>query len=142
MGWEARIAIGQRFRAEKTVSESDVYLYAGITGDFHPNHVNATYASGKFFGRRVVHGALLVGFVSAATSRIEGLEPPGYMAQEYQLKLVAPVYLGDTVTTEATVVEIIVERRKIMLDVRVTNQEGATVAVGRAVLKVVRSPEP
>ncbi len=139
MDWNERVRIGERFRAEKTVSESDVYLYAGITGDFHANHTNATYASKMFFGRRVVHGALLVGFISAATSRMDVLEPPGYMAQEYQIKFLAPVYFGDTVTTEATVAEILPERRKIRLEVRVTKQDGTVVAVGSAVLKVMRS---
>jgi len=142
MAWMERIRIGDKFRVEKTVSESDVYLYAGITGDFHPNHVNDTYASNKFFGRRVVHGALLVGFVSAATSRIDGLEPPGYMAQEYHIKFLAPAYFGDTVATEATVTEILTERRKILLEVKVTKQDGTAVAAGSAVLKVMRSEYP
>ena len=59
---------GDTFTLSKTVSESDVYLFAGITGDFHPNHVNEAYMKESVYGTRIVHGALGVGFISAASS--------------------------------------------------------------------------
>ncbi|MBC7341488.1 MAG: MaoC family dehydratase [Clostridia bacterium] len=142
MSWKERIQVGGRFSVTKTISESDVYLYAGITGDFHPNHVNEQYASTKMFKHRVVHGALLIGFMSAATTQLRDvLEPPGYMAQEYQAKFVAPVYFGDTVTVTLTVAEILAERRKVIMKAEITNQDGTTVAQGSATVKVLRGEE-
>lgn len=139
MSWQDRIRVGDRFSVEKTISESDVYLYAGITGDFHPNHVNEKYASTKMFKHRVAHGALLVGFMSAATTQLKDLlEPPGYMAQEYQAKFVAPVYFGDTITVTLTVSEILVERRKVIFEAEIRNQDQTTVAIGSATIKVLR----
>lgn len=139
MFWKQRIKVGDTFSVSKTVSESDVYLYAGITGDFHPNHINKEYASKKSFKFRVVHGALLVGFFSATTSQLRDiLEPPGYLAQEFNIKFIKPVYFGDTIKTELTVSEIIEERRKIILDSKIINQDGDICAIGSSIIKVIR----
>ena len=62
------VPIGREVTFTKTVSESDVYLYAGITGDFSPNHVNRTYMERSVWGRRMAHGMLLVGFISTAST--------------------------------------------------------------------------
>lgn len=93
-----RLTVGESHSVRKTISESDVYLYAGIVGDFHPNHVDAVYAA-EHLGKRVAHGALLPGFVSRATVELIGdrLTPPGYAAQEFRLKLLSPVFIGDTI---------------------------------------------
>lgn len=69
-----RLTVGESHSVRKTISESDVYLYAGIVGDFHPNHVDAVYAA-EHLGKRVAHGALLPGFVSRAT--VELIDPSG-----------------------------------------------------------------
>lgn len=62
------VAIGDTVAFTKTVSESDVYLFAGITGDLSPNHVNEEYMKQSSYGRRMAHGALLVGFMSTAST--------------------------------------------------------------------------
>jgi 3-hydroxybutyryl-CoA dehydratase len=134
---------GERIVHTKTVSETDVYLFAGITGDFHPNHTNETYMQGTQFGRRIAHGALLVGLVSAATAKLfDRLTPPGYVSQEYSIKFLAPVFLGDTVTVTLQLTEYLADRRKLLFDARCTNQHGTIVAQGTAVLKLLRPGGP
>src|SRR5262245_60488018 len=63
-------AVGQSVAFRKTVSESEVYLFAGITGDFAPNHVDEQFMRGTQYGRRIAHGALLVGYMSRASTMI------------------------------------------------------------------------
>src|ERR1700687_1296401 len=64
------VPIGTSSVFTKTVSESDVYLYAGISGDFSPNHINEEYMKGGSYGGRVAHGTLLLGFMSAASANL------------------------------------------------------------------------
>ena len=67
---EFYVAVGDEVTFSKTVAESDVYLFAGITGDLAPNHVDAEYMKRSAYGRRIAHGALLVGYMSTASTRI------------------------------------------------------------------------
>jgi 3-hydroxybutyryl-CoA dehydratase len=127
---------------EKTISESDVYLFAGIVGDFHPNHVNAVYAA-KGLGGRVAHGALLPGFISRCAVELIGkrLSSPGYAAQEFTVKCIAPVFIGDTIAVRASVRLLDPVRRKILIDAEITNQHGALCAVGSNTIKVLKPRE-
>ncbi|HOS98621.1 MAG TPA: MaoC family dehydratase, partial [Deltaproteobacteria bacterium] len=90
------LKIGDFAEFSKTVSETDIYLFAGIVGDFNPAHLNEAYAKNTFFKTRIAHGMLAAGFVSA----VIGMQLPGpgsiYISQE--LKFLAPVRIGDTVT--------------------------------------------
>jgi 3-hydroxybutyryl-CoA dehydratase len=124
---------------EKTISESDVYMFAGIVGDFHPNHVNAVYAA-KGLGRRVAHGALLPGFISRCAVELIGkrLSSPGYAAQEFTIKCIAPVFIGDTISVRVWVRALEPERRKILMDAEITNQDGTVCAVGGKTIKVLK----
>lgn len=133
------IQIGETHQIAKTISETDVYLYAGITGDFHPNHVNAVYAA-KGLGRRVAHGALLPGFVSRCAVELIGkrLAATGYAAQEFTIKCIAPVYLNDTISVLVRVRELNEERRKIIMETEITNQDGILCAVGSKTVKVLK----
>ncbi|SED50602.1 MaoC family dehydratase [Rhodobacter sp. 24-YEA-8] len=136
------ISIGESATLRRTVSESDVYLFAGISGDMHPNHVNREYAEGRF-GGRVVHGALLPGYISACAVNLldERLEPVGYAAQIFSVKCLAPVMIGDTVQCTVTVDAVDVDRRKIFFAAEVRNQRGELCATGEKVVKVLR-PRP
>ena len=98
------IAVGQTAEFTKTVTETDVVLFAGITGDFNPAHVNAAEAERSRFGGRIAHGMLSAGFISAAIAmRLPG---PGTIYLKQDLKFVKPVYLGDEVTATVTVTDI------------------------------------
>lgn len=119
------VPIGASAQITKTVSESDVYLYAGISGDFSPNHVDEQYMRGGRYGRRVAHGTLLMGFMSAASARL-------YLGRTVSLgydrvRFPAPVFFGDTITTVYTVREVDREKRRVMADVRCTNERGEVV---------------
>ena len=122
--------IGDHASVTKTVSETDVYLFAGITGDLNPAHTNEVAASKTMFKTRIAHGMLGAGFISA----VLGMYLPGpgtiYMGQE--LKFTNPVHIGDTVTATATVEEIILEKNRVILDTTVVNQDGEVVIKGKA----------
>lgn len=125
-----QLEAGQQASFTKTVTESDVYLYAGITGDLNPAHVNEEYAKGTRFGTRIAHGMLSGGFISA----VIGMQLPGpgtiYLGQS--LKFVAPVRIGDTVTATVTVREIDSAKNRVTLDTVCTNQEGTVLITGEA----------
>jgi len=116
----------------KTISESDVYQFAGITGDLNPAHINEPYASGTFFKTRIVHGMLLGGLISA----VIGMKLPGpgtiYVRQNLLFK--APVFLGDSVTARVEVKTVDNEKNRITVYTTCTNQKGRTVLEGEAIL--------
>lgn len=127
------IQVGDKASRAKTISESDVYLFAGITGDFNPIHVNAEYAKESLFKERVVHGILTTGLISA----VIGTQLPGtdtiYLSQKVDFK--APVKIGDTVTAEVEVLEKKDAKHIILLRTTVTNQNDVVVIEGEAVVK-------
>lgn len=126
------LSIGDSAFVEKTISESDVYLYAGISGDFNPAHINEPEAERGIFKKRVAHGMLAASLISAVLgTRLPG---PGciYLAQE--LKFIKPVYFGDTVHAEAIVTEIRAEKNICKLQTVCTNQRGETVIEGVATI--------
>jgi len=120
------VKVGTTLSFTKTVSESDVYLFAGITGDFSPNHVDAEYMRQGRYGERIAHGALMVGFMSAASARMRvgRTVSLGYD----RVRFVAPVRFGDTITTEYTISEIDLAKKRMYNQVTCTNQRGEVVA--------------
>ena len=127
-----QIKVGDAAEFTKTVTETDVYLYAGITGDLNPAHINEAYAKGTFFKSRIAHGMLTAGFISS----ILGMQLPGpgtiYMRQS--LSFLAPVRFGDTITARAEVVEVIAEKNRVRLKTTCTNQDGIVVLDGEALV--------
>lgn len=134
-----QIKVGDAAELTKTVSETDIYLYAGITGDFNPAHVNETYAQGTFFKTRIAHGMLTAGFISA----ILGTKFPGpgtiYLKQD--LSFMAPVMIGDTITARAEVVEVVAEKNRVRLKTTCTNQQGKIVLDGEALVLAPKAPK-
>ncbi len=132
-----KINLGDSASFTKTVTESDITLYAGISGDFNPAHIDAESAKSGMFGQRIAHGMLSAGFIS----NVLGNQLPGpgtiYMAQE--LRFVKPVYIGDTVTATVTVKEKIEEKNRVKLDTVVTNQRGEAVITGTATVMPPRA---
>lgn len=129
----------------KTVGESDVYLFAGITGDLAPNHVNLTYMQRSRFGRLQAHGALLVGFMSTVAGMIAARTPPEAneiaVALGYdRIRFIKPVFLGDTVTTLYRVSTVDAARRRASAEIEVTNQDGTLVAVASHTLAWLANP--
>ena len=131
--------VGDRAEFTKTVSESDVYLYAGVTGDFNPAHINEPYAEKTFFKTRIAHGMLPAGFISAILgTRLPG---PGTVYMGQTLKFRAPVLIGDTITASAEVVEIIADKNRVRLKTACENQDGVMVLDGEAVVSPPKLPK-
>ena len=126
--------IGQRASFTKTVTESDVTLFAGLTGDFNPVHIDAEYARKSRFGQRVAHGLFTAGLISAVLgNRLPG---PGCIYLGQQLDFLAPVFIGDTITAVVEVTEWRADKRIITLKTDCYNQGQAAVLTGKAVLLV------
>lgn len=127
------VQVGQTASFAKTISESDVYGFAGLVGDFNSAHLNQVEAEKGIFGRRVAHGML----VGSLISTVLGMKLPGSgtIYLEQNLKFRRPVYFGDTATATVTVAEVIDEAKGIYrMDTDVTNQNGDVVTEGYAVV--------
>ena len=138
---DSMIKIGDVTRFSKTVSESDVYLFAGITGDLSPNHVNQSYMEKSPFGTRMAHGALLVGFMSTVSTLAiahtrEAEDTPVAVGFD-KVRFLKPVFLGDTVTLEYTFVDYDTSKKRSTATIEVRNQHGELVAVARHLLQWV-----
>src|SRR5882672_1332155 len=137
---EFYVAVGDTASFSKTVSESDVYLFAGISGDFAPNHVNKAYMEKSGYGRLIAHGALLVGFMSTASTRMaersrSDTSVTGVSLGYDRMRFLAPVFFGDTITVDYRIVAIDPERLRATADIKITNQDGTLVAVAQHLLK-------
>ncbi len=114
----------------KTITEADVVLYAALSGDINPVHLDAQYAATTRFGRRIAHGLLVAGLISAVIgNRIPG---PGSIYAGQTLRFLRPVYLDDTITVTATIISYDRERGRITLETVCRNQEGEEVLRGEA----------
>lgn len=134
--------VGNAVTFSKTVSESDVYGFAGITGDLARNHVDAAYMAGTPYGERIAHGVLLLGYTSTASTR--ALEDAGEHAVSYgydRVRFPAPVFLGDTVTVTYTTERIDPGEQKIYSKVLATKQDGAVCLAATHVLKLIEAQE-
>lgn len=124
------IQVGDFATFSKTISESDVYMYAGISGDLNPAHVNQVEAEKGMFKERIAHGMLTASFIST----VLGMHLPGpgtiYLGQELSFK--RPVKFGDTIEAKVEVIEKIEEKNRLILRTTCTNQHGEIVIDGKA----------
>ena len=133
--------VGHTVTFSKTVSESDVYLFSGITGDLAPNHVNKAYMEKTSYGKLMAHGALLIGYMSTASTMAvahtrdaaETAVSLGYN----RVRFLKAVFFGDTITVKYEVTAIDPERSRSTAQINVTNQHGELVAVAQHILKWV-----
>ncbi len=130
------LRIGQSAEFSKTLSESDIYQFAGITGDFNPAHVNQSYAENTYFKQRIAHGMLSASLIST----VIGMQLPGtgtiYVEQE--LKFLAPAFIGDTLTARVEVSEIDVNKNRVRLITRCLNQNEKLIVDGTAMVSPVK----
>lgn len=128
-----RISIGDKDSFAKTISEYDVYGFAGIVGDFNSVHINKTAAEKSQFEKRIAHGMLVGGFIST----VLGTKLPGNgtIYLEQNLKFKKPVYIGDTLTATVVISEIINKEKGIIkLDTFINNQNDDNVLEGYAIV--------
>lgn len=137
------VSVGDSISFSKTVSESDVYMFAGITGDLSDVHCNAEYMSKSAFGQRIAHGVLTMGLMSTASTimytphvkKYVGLTP---VSQGYdRVRFMGPVFFGDTITITYVIEKLEGEKRRALAEVRATNQRGETVATATHIMRWV-----
>ncbi|MFO1433350.1 MAG: MaoC family dehydratase [Candidatus Competibacteraceae bacterium] len=127
------LQVGMSDSFAKTVTEADVILFAGITGDSNPIHINEEFAAQTMFKGRIVHGEFSAGLVSAVLgTRLPG---PGSVFITHNMRFKAPVRIGDTVTAIVTVKEINTERRRVTLATQCTVKD-TVVLEGEAMMMV------
>ncbi len=131
-----QLEVGQQASFSKTISEFDVYMFAGISGDFNPAHINQPYAEQTAFKTRIAHGMLSAGFISNVLGT--KLPGPGTIYISQSMTFLAPVAFGDTITATAEVVEINSEKKRVRLKTVCTNQDGKEVLTGEALVSPPR----
>lgn len=134
----ADIPLGLKTRVSKTVSESDVYLFAGITGDFDQNHTDEEFCKRTSFGHRIAHGALLIGYTSAASSQIlRDFDRPMVSVGYDRVRFLKPVYFGDTVTVDYEIAQVLPDRERVHGKIEMRNQHGDLVLVATHIMQLV-----
>lgn len=128
----ADIDVGASASFTKTISETDVYLFAGITGDNNPAHIDQVSAEKGIFGNRIAHGMLSASFISTVLGTM--LPGPGTIYLGQDLRFRKPVFFGDTLTATVVATEVDVERNRVSFDTVVTNQDGVQVVTGQALV--------
>ncbi|MEW6730803.1 MAG: MaoC family dehydratase [Acidobacteriota bacterium] len=133
-----KFSLGETATYTKTITSADIEIFAAVSGDHNPIHLDEKYAMHTRFERRIAHGMLTASFIST----VIGMHLPGcgaiYLSQE--IKFLKPVFIGDTVTATATVTAYNEEKRIITLKTECANQEGIAVLTGEA--KVLYEPVP
>ncbi len=126
------IEIGESASFSKTITETDITLFAGITGDFNPMHTNEEFAKKTMFKRRIAHGGIATSLLAPVLGTL--LPGLGTVALSTSCRYKAPVYPGDTVTVKATVKEKEVEKNRVNMECIWSNQEDTVVAKGEALV--------
>ena len=134
-----QIKVGDTAEFAKTMTETDIYLYAGITGDFNPAHVNEVYAKNTFFKTRIAHGMLTAGLISAIIAN--QLPGPGTIYLKQDLSFLAPVHIGDTITGRVEIMELIPEKNRVRLKTTCSNQDGVIVISGEGLVSPPKAPK-
>jgi len=126
------LKVGDKASFTKTITETDVYNYAGVTGDFNPAHINESFAKNTMFKGRIAHGMIAAGLVSTVLgTRLPG---PGCIYVSQDLKFTAPVYFGDTITATVEIEKLNVDKNRVILNTICTNQKENVVLKGQAKL--------
>ena len=133
------IQAGDSAEFTKTISESDIYLYAGVTGDFNPAHINEPYAQKTFFKTRIAHGMLIAGFISTVLAN--KLPGPGTIYIRQEVDFLAAVHIGDTITARVEVTEVMVDKNRVKVRTTCVNQHGTQVLAGEAVVSPPKPPK-
>lgn len=131
--------VGKVYTFAKTFSESDVYLFAGIIGDFFPAHVNEEYCKNMPYKTRIVHGCLTFSLASTVSGVAGAESGHNIVAYGYdKLRFKKPVFFGDTITATYTFTELNEERKLTTADCVMTNQHGEIVLTVIHFMKIVK----
>lgn len=126
--------IGDCGSFSKTITDADIVLFAGVSGDFNPIHINDEFAKNSIFEKRIAHGMLSASFISTVLGMY--MPGPGTIYLEQNLKFRKPVYIGDTITAKAIVSEVKNKEKGIYkIDTLIVNQDDCVVTDGYAIVK-------
>jgi 3-hydroxybutyryl-CoA dehydratase len=138
------IEVGEKATFAKTIGESDIYLFAGITGDFSPNHVNDQFMKKSDYGQRIAHGLLTLA-LSSTTSTMVAARSLAKSTEYFPVSLgydhvrfLKPVFIGDTLTVNYEIVDLNPETFRSRSKIEVVNQHGEIVMVGEHIMKWVK----
>lgn len=131
--------VGDKASQSKTITETDVVLFSGITGDFNPIHLDAEYAKTTMFGTRLVQGMLVASLIGAVAAPLCGSASIN-MGQTFSCP--APARIGDTLTATVEVVEKIESKHDLILKLSVTRQDGVEVLTGTNTVKIMDKKKP
>ena len=140
-----RLDVGETASFAKTITEADLVLFAGLTGDFDPIHVNEHYAARTPFGRRIAHGALVMGLLSTTASMMSrrsaerGAAGTSVSLGYDRIRFLKPVFIGDTLTARYTIEEVDITAGRTRSRVEVVNQAGETCLAGTHIMKWVEA---
>ena len=129
------VKVGDSFSKTREITDELVRAFAEVSGDFNPIHVDEEFAKTTRFGRRIAHGMLSGAFISAVLGYEFAEKRIVYLSQT--MKFTAPVYIGDTVTTVATITNIREEKNIVTMETVCSNQNGEAVVKGEAVVMVL-----
>lgn len=129
------LKVGDKFSTERTVTDELIRRFAEVSGDYNPIHLDDEFAKGTRFGRRIAHGMLSGAFISAVLGYKLTERKIVYLSQT--LKFTAPVFIGDTVTTTATVTHIREDKPIVTIETVCTNQNGETLVTGESAVMLL-----
>jgi len=132
------LKVGDKSVFAKTITDADLFAFAGICGDFNPLHVNEEYAKTTCFGGRIVHGMLTASLIDYTLTDLVGL---GGVHLSQEIKFLAPVRVGDTVTVESVLTAIEHHTRRVVIESTLRTRDGAVCMTGTAVGKVPKHPD-
>ena len=124
------IKMGDSAQISNTITEKTIKDFAEATGDFNPVHLDQAYAEKTYFKGRIAHGVLSVGYISSVMGNL--LPGPGGILLSQDVRFLAPVRIGDTITAKVEVIEVIPEKNRIKVKTTCTNQKGQVVVEGTA----------
>ena len=129
------IKVGDKFSTDRLVTDELIRKFAAVSGDHNPIHLDEEFAKATRFGRRIAHGMLSGAFISAVLGYELTERKIVYLSQTLRFKL--PVFIGDTVTTTATITNIRQDKPVVTLETVCTNQNGETLVTGEAVVMIL-----
>lgn len=130
------VDIGFKTTHMKTITEADIVMFAGVSGDFNPIHVCEEYAKKTFFGGRIAHGVIPVSLLSAAMAKLPGL----VILLSHSNRFLKPVRIGDTITAIAEVIDTRRDKGIVTLKNTCTNQNGEIVVEGETTVRLYEAP--
>ena len=131
------VDIGYKTTHMKTITEADIVLFAGVSGDFNPVHMSEEYARKTFFGGRIAHGTIAMALFSAVGAKLPGL----VILLSHSSRFLKPIRIGDTITAVAEVVDTRKDKGIVTLKNTCTNQNGEVTVEGETVVRLYEAPD-